>query len=235
MKKILALILTVILLMSLFALPVFAESSTSEETVVPAVDQLVNLLFDGKITVSQILEYAVLIALSIFSFLYNHYKKKLLLKEKAITKTDVEIEELRKENKDLVNQIGLLGNILVSAYLSNNLIDPELKKKLATYAEELMTNTSLDVSSLTEKLILAAQNPDFKETIAAIKEGIDKKADNAEQEISDIVSDVAVLSEVICADNFSSTDIEGDQDVISEADVASRRANEVIDNIKLGV
>jgi hypothetical protein len=197
------------------------DSEIQEDTVVPAVEQLVNALFDGKVTVSQTLEYATLILLSIFTFLYNKYKKKLLLKEKAITKTDVEIEDMKKQQADLINQVALLGNILVSAYLSNNLIDPELKKKLATYAEELMKNTSLDTDKLTEKLILAAQNPEFKETIASIKQGIEKKSENAQLEISDIVKDANLLTEII-------TQPESEQ-------TTSKEASNIIDNLKIGV
>lgn len=238
MKKIFAIILT-IAIMGLSVLMVSAENTSavvetstaneisttasedlvidSNNTAVPAVEHIINLFFDGEITVSQIVEYVTIAVATVFSFAYSKYKRKLILSEKAKSKTDIEIEALREKNQDMTNQIGILGNMIVCAYLSNNLIDPELKKKLAVYAEELMQNTTLKQDKLTEKLIMAAQNPNFQKKVTDLKESILQEALQTQSDIDDIKKGIAALNDTI------------NQDIPSEP-----QASSVIDSLKIG-
>jgi hypothetical protein len=192
------------------------ESQNS--TAVPAVEHIINLFFDGEITIPQILEYGAIVLATAFSLIYNKYKRKLLLNEKATSKTDVEIEELKAKNQDLTNQVGLLGNIIVCAYLSNNLVDPELKKKLATYADELMTSTSLDPDRLTERLISAAQNLNVKEKLTDITEMIVKEADQRQDQIDLVKDEAGALAAMLISD---------------VAKPEEQQASEVVDSLKL--
>ena len=196
-----------------------ASVESQDSTALPAVEHLINFLFDGKVTLSQIIEYATIILATIFSFAYNKYKRKLLFKEKATSKTDLEIEELKAKDQDMANQIGLLGNMIVCAYLSNNLVDPELKKKLATYADELMKNTTINQDKLTEKLILAAQNPDFREKLTNVTNAIVQEAEERQEIIQEVQEDVSTLVELL---NNPAPEVNQTQ------------ASEVIDNLKIG-
>lgn len=190
----------------------------ANNTAIPAIDHLINFFFDGKITVSQIVEYLTVALTAILSFAYNKYKRKALLKDKALSKTDLEIEGLKAKDQDMANQMGLLGNMIVCAYLSNNLVDPELKKKLAVYADELMKNTTLNQDTLTEKLIMAAQNPNFQEKITDLKANIEKEAEQVQENITNLKGDIAALS-----DNLN-------QDTASQ----DTQASDVIDSLKIG-
>jgi hypothetical protein len=188
----------------------------SDNTPIPAVEHIINFFFDGKITVSQIVEYLTVALTAILSFAYNKYKRKSLIKDKAISKTDLEIESLKKKDQDMANQVGLLGNMIVCAYLSNNLIDPELKKKLAVYAEELMKNTTLNKDTLTEKLILAAQNPNYQAKITELKDNIAKEAEQNQETIDNLKGDITALSDALNQES------------------PSTQASDVIDNLKIG-
>ena len=193
-------------------------SEDTNNTAIPAVEHMVNFFFDGKVTVSQIIEYLTVALTAILSFAYSKYKRKLLIKEKAMSKTDLEIEDLKAKDQDMANQMGLLGNMIVCAYLSNNLVDPELKKKLAVYAEELMKNTSLDQDKLTEKLILAAQNPNYQAKVTDLKENIAKEAEQAQEDIDNLKGDITALSD----------------ELNQETTPRNTQASDVIDNLKIG-
>ncbi len=173
------------------------ESENSGTAILPAIEQIVAFFFDGNITVSQIVEYGAIVAAAIFSFFYNKYKRKLIAKDKAISKTDIEIEKLQKSNEDLSNQVGLLGNLIVCAYLSNNLVDPELKKKLAAYADELMHGTTLDVEKITARIISTSQTAEYQETIAAVKQSIEQSKQEADQDIQNNTQDIDALKQII--------------------------------------
>lgn len=195
------------------------EEETIEPTAVPAVDQLINFLFDGKVTISKLIEYIVVAFTAIFSVAYNRYKKSFILKDKQLSKTDIEIEDLKAANKDMSNQLGLLGNMIVCAYLSNNLVDPELKKKLATYAEELMKGTNINQDKLTERLIQIAQNPTYQQKVSEIKEEIIKEAKESQDVVQNMKDNIAILVEEIT------------QDITKE----EPQASDVIDNLKIEV
>jgi polyhydroxyalkanoate synthesis regulator phasin len=200
----------------------YAVSETSQETsnktVIPAIDSLVNFFFDGKITVSQIVEYLTVALTAIFSFAYSKYKRALIAKEKAISKTDIEIEALKRKEQDMANQIGLLGNIIVCAYLSNNLIEPELKKRLAAYADELMKNTTINKDRLSEKLILAAQKADsYKAKITDITAIIDKEAQEAQEHIDTLKEDIMSMQNTLT----------------QGAPVETQKASAIIDSLKI--
>ncbi len=184
---------------------------------IPAVEHVINFLFDGRITISQIVEYATIALMAIFSFAYNKYKRRLLKREKAISKTDIEIAELKSKDEDMANQLGLLGNMIVCAYLSNNLVDPEVKKKLAAYAEELMKNTTIDQDKLTEKLILAAQNPNFKEKVNDLKDGINQEAAENQKVIDNMKDDIETLALAI-----------------NQEGTTQMQASDVIDTLRIG-
>jgi len=196
---------------------VTTEDTDTKNTAVPAVEQLINILFDGNVTISQSIEYITIVAAALFSFGYNKYKRKLISKEKAISKTDIEIEELKKSNEDLSNQLGLLGNLIVCAYLSNNLVDPELKKKLAAYAEELMDGTTIDKDKLTEKLILTAQKPDFQQKVTDLKDAIIEEANQKQDVIDNVKEDITILTDTLNAETITK----------------NTQAEDVIDNLKI--
>lgn len=251
MKKIFAIIIT-ITIMCLCGLMVSAETvapetvalettesnvetiTTAEKntTALPAIEHVINFFFDGKVTVSQIVEYVTIAVATTLSFIYSKYKRKTLLSEKTISKTDVEIEDLKSKNQDMANQLSLLGNMIVCAYLSNNLIDPELKKKLAVYAEELTQNTTINQDKLTEKLILAAQNPNLQEKVTDLKERILKEAEQNQEDINNIKQDIADLNDTINQD--VSIERHTSCDSIEQNASINYQASDVIDNLKIG-
>lgn len=183
-------------------------------TAIPAIEQITTFFFDGKVTVSQIVEYGAIAAAAIFSFLYNKFKHKVILKDKAIETTTSDIERLKASEENLSAQVSLLGNIIVCAYLSNNLIDPELKKRLSAYADEMMKSTNVNFDKLTEKIISAAQNPDYKEALTSIKEGIEKTATLAQDKIEEVSEDAALLIETLTQEVLTPEHVTEAQDVI---------------------
>jgi len=154
-----------------------------------SLNEFVNVVFGGRITVDQIVTMLVAIFAVIKSFTEWSAKKKLINSTRTLTSVEQELKEEREENKALKDACSNLAEIVVTAYLSSNTISSETKKELVTMANKLKQNANIKISEPVTTLITAVENG-VNVDLSDIKEELKNKAENLE-EILDVANETA--------------------------------------------
>lgn len=154
-----------------------------------SLNDFVNVVFGGRITVDQIVTILVAIYAVIKSFTEWRAKKRLINSDRTLTAVESELQEERKENKELKEACSSLAEIVVTAYLSSNTISPETKKELVTFSNKLKENANINFSKPVTELITAVEkgaNVDLSD----IKKELKERTEDIE-EILDVANETA--------------------------------------------
>lgn len=154
-----------------------------------SLNEFVNVVFGGRITVDQIVTMLVAVFAVIKSFTEWSAKKKLINSTRTLTSVEQELKEEREENKALKDACSNLAEIVVTAYLSSNTISSETKKELVTMANKLKQNANIKISEPVTALITAVENG-VNVDLSDIKEELKNKTENLE-EILDVANETA--------------------------------------------
>lgn len=154
-----------------------------------SLNEFVNVVFGGRITIDQIVTMLVGIFAVIKSFTEWSAKKKLINSTRTLTSVEQDLKEEREENKALKDACSNLAEIVVTAYLSSNTISSETKKELVTMANKLKQNANIKISEPVTTLITSIENG-VNVDLSDIKEELKNKTDNLE-EILDIANETA--------------------------------------------
>jgi hypothetical protein len=154
-----------------------------------SLNEFVNVVFGGRITVDQIVTMLVAVFAVIKSFTEWSAKKKLINSTRTLTSVEQELKEEREENKALKDACSNLAEIVVTAYLSSNTISSETKKELVTMANKLKQNANIKISEPVTTLITAVENG-VNVDLSDIKEELKNKTENLE-EILDVANETA--------------------------------------------
>ncbi len=154
-----------------------------------SLNEFVNVVFGGRITVDQIVTMLVAVFAVIKSFTEWSAKKKLINSTRTLTSVEQELKEEREENKALKDACSNLAEIVVTAYLSSNTISSETKKELVTMANKLKQNANIKISEPVTALITAVENG-VNVDLSDVKEELKNKTENLE-EILDVANETA--------------------------------------------
>lgn len=119
----------------------------------PALEEIIQTLFGGEISVDKITTIMVAIFAVIKSFTEWSAKKKLIFADKELSSADKKLEAQRQELNECKQCISLLCNIITTAYLSSNTVDDTTKKKIAAYSLKAEEISNIDLTSMTMGLI----------------------------------------------------------------------------------
>jgi hypothetical protein len=154
-----------------------------------SLNEFVNVVFGGRITVDQIVTMLVAVFAVVKSFTEWSAKKKLINSTRTLTSVEQELKEEREENKALKDACSNLAEIVVTAYLSSNTISSETKKELVTMANKLKQNANIKISEPVTALITAVENG-VNVDLSDVKEELKNKTENLE-EILDVANETA--------------------------------------------
>lgn len=138
-----------------------------------SLEQFVDVVFGGKITVDQIVTMLVAVYAVIKSFTEWRAKKKLINADKTLTATEEKLEAQQEEIQGLKTACIGLVEVVTTAYLSSNTIDAETKKDLAAISNKLKENSNLSLSAPVTALIEKVEqgaNVDLSEIKKELKE-----------------------------------------------------------------
>ena len=119
----------------------------------PELEQIIQTLFGGEITVDKITTILVAIFALIKSFTEWFAKKKLIAADKELSSADKKLAAQQRELGECKQCIALLCNIMTTAYLSSNTVDDSTKKKIAAYSLKAEELSHIDLTTMTMKLI----------------------------------------------------------------------------------
>jgi hypothetical protein len=118
-----------------------------------SLEQIINVIFGGQITVDQIVTILVGAFAVVKSITEWKAKVKLIQAEKQQTATDKDLAKQRQELQQTKQGLAYLCNIMTTAYLSSNTIDDTTKKRIASYCTQAEKVASIDLTSTTKDLI----------------------------------------------------------------------------------
>ena len=163
----------------------------------PELEQIVQALFGGQITVDKITTIMVAVFAVIKSFTEWSAKKRLISADKELTSADKKLAAQSKELTECKQCISLLCNIVTTAYLSSNTVDDTTKKKIAPYSLKAEEVSKIDLTSMTMGLInvinqhipgttLNEKKEEIKAEVQASEEVLDKAIEGATSAIDAI-------------------------------------------------
>lgn len=162
-----------------------------------SLEEIINIVFGGRVDASQIVSILVAIYAVVMSIVEFKAKKKLIKSEIQSNETTKELKTLRQENKRLEECVSKLSDVMLTAYLSSNTVPMETKKQLGAIGNEINSIARVNLNETTNKLISAVTeiipsetlNEHKQEVIEAtrtVEEIIDKTADAAQKAINKI-------------------------------------------------
>lgn len=162
-----------------------------------SLEQIIETLFGGSITVDKITTLLVAIFAVIKAFTEWSAKKKLIKADKELSSADKKLAAQEKELKETKQCISLLCNIMTTVFLSSNTIDDTVKKKVASYTLKAEEVSKIDLTSMTTDLIdtinthipgttLNEKKEAIKAEVQATEEILDKAIESATSAIDAI-------------------------------------------------
>lgn len=145
-----------------------------------SVQEIVNWMFGGSVDLSKIVSIAVAIWAVVQGVIAWRSKLAQIRSEGKLKNTISALDELSEENKQLKETTSALGNIVVTAYLSNPNIDPETKKQLAAQAQKLDKASGIDLSDATVRIVDAIESYVPGTGLADVRNELEAKAEAVE-------------------------------------------------------
>lgn len=146
-----------------------------------SLEQVVNWLFGGTVSLDKITSIAVCVFAVIKTITEWISKKKLLKADLQETITQKEIKLAREENAKLKQSISLLSDIVLTAYLSSNTIPAETKKEIGKIGSALNSLAEIPIAETTNKLIEVVTQVIPNNDLLAHKEELEESAKLAEE------------------------------------------------------
>jgi hypothetical protein len=118
-----------------------------------SLEQIIETLFGGSISVDKITTILVAIFAVIKAFTEWHAKKKLIIADKELSSADKKLAAQEKELQETKQCVSLLCNVMTTAFLASNTLDDTAKKKIAAYTLKAEEISNIDLTSMTVQLI----------------------------------------------------------------------------------
>lgn len=150
---------------------------------IASVDQIINLIFGGNVSIQAIITLLVPIYAVIMSICEWRAKVKLIKADKQLTSADKKLDAQAEELNQVKESIKYLGDMICTAYLANVNVDENTKKAIAVSATKLEQVADIKLSEMTGKLI---------DTVTEYVPGT-----NIEKEKENIVAEVKATEELL--------------------------------------
>lgn len=164
-----------------------------------SVQNIITNIFGGEFTFQSIANAIVPVYALVMSIKEAIAVRKLIKADKDINATEKQVKELKEENKQLREAMGIFGDIICTAYLANPNVEEQVKKKIAVAATKLDELTKIPLANMSKDLIdtvtkyvpgtnLEAKKEAIVEEVAKVEEVVDTVA----EDISDIIKNLEV-------------------------------------------
>ena len=147
----------------------------------PTLEQIIETLFGGEISLDKITAILVAIFAVVKSFTEWSAKKKLIQADKELSSADKKLNAQEKELKECKQCISLLCNVVTTAFLASNTLDDTAKKKIASYTLKAEEISKVDLTSMTVQLIETVNNHIPGTTLNKKKESIKAEVKSTEE------------------------------------------------------
>lgn len=147
----------------------------------PSIEQIIQLLFDGNITLDKIAALIVAVYAFVMSIANLKINSKAITAERNLSGSEQEVIALREQTEHLKQAVGMLGDIVVTAFLASPATNITTKKAIATSAEELAKLANIDFSKATAEILNTVTTYIPGSTLVEKKEEILTAVTKAEQ------------------------------------------------------
>lgn len=154
-----------------------------------SVQQIIENLFGGAITVDKITTILVAIFAVVKSFTEWRAKAKLIKADKELSSADKKISAMQTELNKLKESNSYLADIIVTVFLASNTLDDTVKKQIANYATTMEKIAAVNLEPMTNKVIDAIVQHIPGTSLAVRKEEILTEAKATEQLLDSAAED----------------------------------------------
>lgn len=164
-----------------------------------SVQNIISNIFGGEFTFQSIANAIVPLYAVVMSIKEAIATRRLIKADKELNATEKKVNKLQEETTQVREAIGILGDMICTAYLANPNVDEQTKKKLAVAATKLDDVAKIPLADMSRELIdtvtkyVPGTNLEAKkEAIVAEVAKVENKIDNTVEDISDIVKNLEV-------------------------------------------
>jgi hypothetical protein len=118
-----------------------------------SVQQIIETLFGGEISIDKVTTILVALFAVIKSFTEWRAKAKLIKADKELSSADEKIAAMQTNLDSLKESNSYLADIIITAFLSSNTMDDSIKKKIVDYALTMEKIADVDLEAMTVKVI----------------------------------------------------------------------------------
>lgn len=158
-----------------------------------SVQNIISNVFGGELTFQSIANAIVPVYALVMSIKEAIAVRKLIKADKDINATEKQVKELKEENKQLREAMGIFGDIICTAYLANPNVEEQVKKKIAVSATKLDEITKIPLADMSKDLIDTVTKYIPGTNLEAKKEAIVAEVAKAEEKIDDTVKDISAI------------------------------------------
>ena len=164
-----------------------------------SVQNIITNIFGGELTFQSIANAIVPLYAVVMSIKEAIATRRLIKADKELNATEKKVGKLQEETTQVREAIGILGDMICTAYLANPNVDEQTKKKLAVAATKLDEVAKIPLAEMSRGLIdtvtkyVPGTNLEAKkEAIVAEVAKVEEKIDDTVEDISDIVKNLEV-------------------------------------------
>lgn len=164
-----------------------------------SVQNIISNIFGGELTFQSIANAIVPLYAVVMSIKEAIATRRLIKADKELNATEKKVSKLQEETTQVREAIGILGDMICTAYLANPNVDEQTKKKLAVAATKLDDVAKIPLADMSRELIntvtkyVPGTNLEAKkEAIVAEVAKVEEKIDDTVEDISDIVKNLEV-------------------------------------------
>lgn len=158
-----------------------------------SVQQIIENLFGGAITIDKITTILVALFAVIKSFTEWRAKAKLIKADKELSSADKKIAAMEKEITALKESNSYLADIIVTVFLASNTLDDTVKKRIVDYSTTMQKIAKIDLEPMTAKLIGVIAEHIPGSSIAVRKEEILTETKATEQLLDSAAEDANAM------------------------------------------
>lgn len=158
-----------------------------------SVQNIISNIFGGELTFQSIANAIVPLYAVVMSIKEAIATRRLIKADKELNATEKKVNKLQEETTQVREAIGLLGDMICTAYLANPNVDEQTKKKLAVAATKLDEVAKIPLADMSKDLIDTVTKYVPGTNLEAKKEAIVAEVAKAEEKIDDTVKDISAI------------------------------------------
>lgn len=158
-----------------------------------SVQSIITNIFGNDFTFQSIAQAIVPIYAVVMSIKEAIAVKKLIKADKELNATEKKVNKLQDETANVKEAIGILGDMICTAYLANPNVDEQTKKKLAVAATKLDEVAKIPLAEMSKDLIDTVTKYVPGTNLEAKKESIVAEVAKVEEKVDDTIEDISAI------------------------------------------